>query len=106
MIFWGSSLESPFEVGFEIYGLDKILHTLEYAVLGILLARALGASMPDISFGRLIFITFIIGTFYGLTDEFHQQLTPGRTASLLDLTADATGSFLGALAFISFRKKV
>lgn len=105
LIFWGSSLEGPFEAGVEIYGFDKMLHTLEYAALGILLARAINASMPDISCGRVIFIAFIIGAFYGLTDEFHQYFTPGRSASPADLTADAVGGFLGALAFAARLKK-
>lgn len=38
LIFWGSSLERPFEIDIEIIGFDKILHLLEYAVFGFLLA--------------------------------------------------------------------
>lgn len=105
LIFCGSSIEVSLEPDFEIYGLDKALHILEYAALGFLLARALNGSAPDVSFGKLVFISFIIGTFYGLTDELHQQFIPGRIASILDLAADSAGSFLGAFVFIQRLKK-
>ncbi len=100
LIFWGSSLEAPFTVDFEIIGLNKAFHILEYAVFGFLLARAAAVSLPTISPSQLIFIIFIVGTFYGFTDEFHQYFIPGRNVSILDLLSDAIGSFLGAFIFI------
>ena len=33
----------------------------------------------------------IIGTLYGVSDEFHQSFVPGRTASIWDLAADSIG---------------
>ena len=99
LIFSVSSMEKPFTADFEIIGMDKILHILEYAVLGFLLGRAIAASLPNASPSKLIFIVFIIGTLYGFTDELHQYFIPGRDASIWDLLSDSTGSFLGALAF-------
>jgi VanZ family protein len=106
IIFWGSSQDIPFLVNLEVSGLDKILHIAEYAVLGFLLARAVAGPAKKISVATLVFTTFIIGTLYGLTDEFHQYFTPGRTVSILDLLSDSIGSFLGAVTFIAFNKKI
>jgi len=106
VIFWGSSQDSSFLVNIEVSGLDKILHIAEYSLLGFLLARAIAGPAKKISVATLVFITFIIGTLYGLTDEFHQYFTPGRTTSILDLLSDSIGSFLGAVTFIAFNKKI
>lgn len=104
IIFWVSSQQQPFGVEIEIVGLDKILHIIEYAILGFLLARAFAGSSEKISIRDLVLITFIIGTLYGLTDEFHQHFTPGRVVSILDLISDAISSFLGAVIFKALRK--
>ncbi len=104
IIFWVSSQQQPFGVNVEIGGLDKILHVVEYGVLGFILARAFVGTSEKISTRGLVLITFIIGTLYGLTDEFHQYFTPGRVVSVLDLIADAIGSFLGAAAFTALKK--
>lgn len=37
---------------------------------------------------------------YGLTDEYHQSLVPGREADVLDLLADTVGGLLGAITYI------
>lgn len=103
-IFWVSSQEELFGVDLRLNGLDKILHVVEYAALGFLVARAITGSSAKISVATLVFTTFIIGTLYGLTDEFHQNFTPGRDANFLDLVSDAIGSFLGAVTFTAFTK--
>ena len=104
IIFWVSSQQQPFGIEIKVIGLDKILHVVEYAVLGFLFARAFAGASEKISTRDLVLITFIIGTLYGLTDEFHQHFTPGRVVSILDLAADAIGSFLGAVAFTTLKK--
>lgn len=104
VIFWGSSQTQPFGVEIEGACLDKILHTIEYAVLGFLLARALTGSAEKISTKDLVLVTFVMGALYGLTDEFHQHFTPGRIVSVLDLMSDAIGSFLGAVSFAALKK--
>lgn len=104
IIFWMSSQEQPFGVEIEVIGLDKVLHIIEYAILGFLIARAFAGSPKKIYARDLVLITFFIGTLYGLTDEFHQHFTPGRFMSIFDLISDAIGSFLGAAAFVVLKK--
>ena len=77
---------------------DKVVHMLEYTLLGFLIARAV---LSTLSFGGLrgilfsIFLTFLLGC----TDEFHQAFVPTRYADLLDLGSDGIGAVLGVLAY-------
>jgi len=72
------------------------LHLAEYAILGVLLSWSLVNSGVT---RRLVLYVFLVGLFYGMTDELHQYFVPERTASLLDLIADGLGSLLGSYSF-------
>jgi VanZ family protein len=74
---------------------DKVLHTLEYAILAILCYRAfLHASGPWLAefAGSLAIIAAIL---FGVSDEFHQSFVRLREADPWDLVADAAGSLMG-----------
>ena len=66
--------------------LRKLAHGVEYAVLGLLLARA----VPELP-------AFAGGLLYAVTDELHQSFVPGRQAALLDVAIDAAGVLFGVL---------
>ena len=90
LIFWAShqpslGLELPFP------HFDKLLHFGTYTVLGTLIRFALGTRGP-----RDFLIAWMLGTLYGLSDEFHQAFVPGRDADLLDWAADCFGALVGA----------
>jgi VanZ family protein len=74
--------------------LRKCAHVTEYAVLGFLLARALGRELP----------AFVAGVAYAATDEFHQHFVRGRHPSPLDVAIDAVGVTLGVLAWTRARR--
>lgn len=76
----------------EIPGLDKAAHALEYAVLGLLLARAFGGGW------RRVLAAVAVAALYGLTDEWHQSFVPGREATLGDWAADWAGALAGAIS--------
>jgi len=78
---------------------DKVLHTLEYMLFGILFVRALQRSSPKLSFNRLPLYTILFSFIYGLSDEFHQSFVPGREVSLYDALADGIGGFLGVIGW-------
>lgn len=99
LIFWLSSLERPFVITPEFEHSDKLIHFLEYAVFGFILIRAIRNSDENISGNAAVLITFLIGTFYGLTDELHQSVVPGRFASVYDFIFDSIGTFVGAIVF-------
>ncbi len=90
------SAQSDLSLPYSVSGGDFLLHMLEYGILGLLFSWALVNSGMK---RRLVFYVFLIGLFYGVTDELHQYFVPRRTASLLDLTADSLGSLLGSYLF-------
>ena len=79
-------------------GLDKVIHFLEFALLGFFTARAILLSG---NLGRWtgIGLAALIAALWGVLDEFHQSFGPGRQASLGDGIADALGALAGALSF-------
>jgi VanZ family protein len=68
--------------------LRKGAHVTEYAVLGLLLIRAVGRETPG----------FFLGVGYAVTDEIHQHFVSGRHSSPVDVAIDSTGVLLGILA--------
>ena len=83
---------------------DKITHLFEYAVLGLLLIRALNKEYPERNFLVLKFIALAAAVIYGASDEFHQRFVPGRFSSLSDWAVDSAGAFLGSFFTIKMRK--
>lgn len=105
MIFYVSGLPR-LDVSFEIPFLDKILHAVEYAILGFLFARALRSL--DKAFLRIKMIsvtTLLFVLFYAISDEWHQSFVPGRDMSLGDVAVDIVGGLLGILIFAYLYKK-
>jgi VanZ family protein len=76
---------------------DKAVHTVEYGILGFLLARALLFQAPERIYLRLSVIALILCVAYGYSDELHQRFVATRTFELLDLSADVLGSLAGII---------
>ena len=81
---------------------DKLLHLVEYTVLGYLIARAFGYNSSGKK--RLFIRSFAVCFLYGLSDEFHQWFVPYRVVSFMDMLANVTGSLLGIGIYIKQRK--
>jgi VanZ family protein len=79
---------------------DKLVHTFEYGTLGFLLARAWRVSFATFEPLRTAMLAAGIGVCVGATDEFIQKFVPGRTSSVNDLLADATGLLLAQFIFL------
>jgi len=75
---------------------DKAIHFVEYGVLGWLCADAASRSWPSNSGWRTFLLAVFVSTLWGLSDEIHQALVPGRSSELADLAADLIGSIVGA----------
>jgi VanZ family protein len=65
--------------------LRKCAHVTEYAILGLLLMRALGQELAAL----------VIGIAYAASDEIHQHFVAGRHGSPVDVAIDAFGVAIG-----------
>jgi len=79
---------------------DKAVHTIEYGTLGVLLARAIRATLGRFEPLRTALLAAGIGVGVGALDEFIQKFVPGRSSSVNDLLADATGLLLAQAVFL------
>jgi VanZ family protein len=77
---------------------DWVTHPLGYALLAVLLARALAGGLRRAPVGVAV-VAAALAALYGITDEWHQTFTPGRDASLADVVKDFCGAVLGAGLF-------
>jgi VanZ family protein len=80
----------------------KLAHFTEYAVLGILAARAFSTSPGPTIRRRWYWISLAVVVAYALVDEYHQSFVPSRTASIFDSFIDMTGGLV-ALGIINWR---
>ncbi len=77
---------------------DKLIHLVEYGVLGFLCAHATLRTWPRKSRRRMLALGAFLAAAFGLSDELHQAFVPGRSAELLDFVADTIGASCGAYA--------
>lgn len=82
----------------------KAAHLTEYAILAILLSRALVAGKAPLD-GKTAVLVLTGAALYAASDEFHQSFVPSRGASLHDVGIDATGATLGLIIFWWFRRR-
>ena len=98
LIFYLSSMPKPLpEIG--IPYLDKALHVCEYALFGLLASRAFKNSSRKAFFENFKILAVLVSIIYGISDEFHQKLVPGRLCSVSDMIADSIGGILGVFVY-------
>jgi VanZ family protein len=76
---------------------DKGIHVVEYGVLGWLCAVASSRTWPAAPAWRTAAFAVFVSLLWGVSDEIHQALVPGRSPELADVVADLFGSAVGAL---------
>ena len=84
----------------------KCAHLTEYAVLALLLWRALRsvASLRTKTF--IVFGAALVGcAVFAASDEFHQTFVKSRTPSVRDVLLDIAGALLGLLIAASFARR-
>ncbi len=72
-----------------------LLHYPEFAVLALLLARALQGPSPGCARPVYLLWAFVLSILFGATDEFHQAFVPDRVPDVRDLLHDGIGSAAG-----------
>jgi VanZ family protein len=81
---------------------DKVMHVGEYLGLGVLLVRALRATLRVSRplFAAVMAVGFVV--LVGSADEFLQAFIPGRTSDIYDLLADSIGGGLAQFVYVTF----
>ena len=85
----GSSLEGTSIPKSYIFTLDKLIHIVEYFILGVLLYFSI-VGITKYS----IILSLILGIFYSFIDELYQSTVFARDASGFDVIADIIGLIL------------
>jgi VanZ family protein len=99
VIFYLSSLSHPEDhLPFVSSFSDKVLHAIEYAVLGALCIRALHGTVSDSWRQWATPMAIGLASVYGVSDEIHQSFVPFRNSHVLDWVADTVGAALGVIA--------
>ncbi|MFZ1986120.1 MAG: VanZ family protein [Desulfatitalea sp.] len=99
IIFVQSAFAAPDVVPHWPY-IDKFLHAGVYALLGVLLCRALNTLRDWQGHPlKLVLMATLLTALYGLSDEWHQSFVPERSAEVADLLADLIGGLVGSWAY-------
>ena len=78
---------------------DKVLHAVEYAVLGVLCYRGFRWGVNGQVASRALLFAIVLASLYGMTDEAHQFFVPFRESSWQDWLADTIGGAIGVLSW-------
>jgi VanZ family protein len=77
---------------------DKVCHATAFATGAVILTIALRVSTA-LPMWKIVLTVIAVISFFGVTDEWHQKFTPGRSAmDVFDWLADTLGATLGAFA--------
>ncbi len=77
----------------------KSAHLTEYAILAVLLCRAVEQSRHDPSRWKSVLIAVGVAALYASSDEFHQSFVASRTSSIRDVMIDTCGAMVGLCIF-------
>jgi VanZ family protein len=104
-LLWLKPGMSPRAIWIILITIRKCAHVIEYAVLALLLWRAL-RSIPTLQTKSLMVIgAVLLGcALFAASDEFHQTFVKSRTPSVRDVLLDVTGALLGLLIGASFTR--
>ena len=105
LIFLGSSIPSArvSQNGTLDFLAHKVAHLFEYAVLYLLVYRALNQGKGAFDEREIVVALFLV-TLYGGSDEFHQSFIPGRESRLRDVFIDFLGGLAGVVIWKYYLK--
>ena len=93
LILIGSSIPGDTVPSFVGLTWDKLLHVIEYGIMGFLAYRAYHTEIKSPIYSLIIF-----GVLFGALDETWQSFIPGRFSSHYDIIADLIGVICGVFA--------
>jgi len=83
---------------------QKTGHFVEYAILAVLVYRALRCG-HQFTPRRAALFAALIAAGYGVTDEFHQSFVPGRFCKLHDMAIDASGAVVAVAVLYVYESR-
>jgi VanZ family protein len=104
LVLWLFPNTSPASLELVHLCVRKLAHLSEYALMGILAARAFRTSPRALFQRRWFLISICLIVVYALLDEYHQSFVPSRTASIFDSLVDSVGGLV-ALFVIRWRRE-
>jgi VanZ family protein len=100
-IFYLSSRSHDIKI--DIIFFDKVIHIVEFALLGLLLSFGYFMSLKSPLMIKAV-LTICSGILLGGLDEFHQYFIPRRSVEFFDVIADAIGILTGLLLYYYFSR--
>ena len=91
-IIFGSSIPGKNIPSSYIFSKDKLLHIIEYFLLGFLLFNSLISKTQS-----PVFLSLFLGAVFAVIDELYQSTVHGRFSSSFDVIADFMGLTLSIL---------
>ncbi len=99
LLLWLFPHVSEAEISTVHFLIRKAGHLTEYAILGLLAARAFHGSARAGLRQRWFVIALSLIVLYAFSDEFHQSFTSSRTASVYDSLIDISGGLAALLLY-------
>jgi VanZ family protein len=85
--------------------MDKFLHLVGFAVLGMLFLRGFKHSKFKHHHTLIAIASILLTGIYGAADEWHQSYVPYRSADLWDMLFDFSGGLFGVYLYQLLWKK-
>jgi len=78
----------------EIFGLDKIIHFIEYALFAVLIFRSFSHISEKLKMRLVVLLSFLFVILFAVFDEYYQSHIPGRQPDMYDLIFDIFGALI------------
>ena len=106
ILLWLKPGMAPETIRSILFAMRKCAHVSEYAVLALLLWRALRGGSAICGKMSILFGAVLLGcAVFAASDEFHQSFVKSRTPSVRDVLLDIAGALLGLLIGVSFARR-
>ncbi len=105
-LLWLKPGMSPVTIWTVLVVIRKCAHVTEYAILALLIGRALG-SVPSLRTKTSILSgAVLLGcAIFAVSDEYHQTFVKSRTPSVRDVILDVGGAVAGVLIAANFKRR-
>jgi VanZ family protein len=104
LIFYVSSISNPPGIP-PVKHFDKLIHFMEYGMLGFLLGRAMGLTRLRKRYWAVFVASLLIGACVGVADETYQGTVQGREKSLADFLVDVFGLLAASIVLRAWAKR-